>query len=1546
MDNCLIVDGGSVTGLRASGITYMFPEPIAFAMLEREGRAFITAFETNPVKAMEMVGVNIKVENTGIRFEEEQSEGYIERTKKNASADATLDFAFGSEGEAWTKKAVINQKKKHIGTNLKSLEITPELVNNFVNELNSVNAKTLNIAGQGIYNIKNYTQEQIDTFVYNLLSRVLNSPNLKTKIVSIRTGGQTGFDEAGTKAGIKLGINTLTLAPKGWVFRPENNLDVKGRPNNKELFLARFEGVKKIDSNPQNSPLFVENNNRVNTEEYKWARTSDNSYEVSSKGDKRFSAFFAQLNDGRYIEDIYQLDIKGNGVAQSKPITNKQNPDKSSIQKTGSFTRQVSKEQSWNEYKNLWIQYLNENPNLLEDLKQKAKGKVLTDMFANTDVSQARALAEILNNQVDTNNTESQNNKPKAEFLGYKGGFDPKGKGSNEGDGKDKAMREAADGFIGEIVKKDSSSYTSAKAIENRFLNDKDSISKYKDGFIDDYIEEDFIVNSGKMDSKKVMLARNGEFRNKPLDKITKILIEDYSKDGATFVVGDMPGVDTQFIEYLIEIGAKFEVYHTDNKKYWTDKNQKENIGKSRIDVNNMIRISQRVNTTGIKQMEGTYDDFNDSNDSEIAKNKIRNLEIGKKILDSLGEKIQNRQPNGNIAGSKNGVGWKIRMNIKNPKTNTNYEGITNKDPNYIASVKTVNNFLNEYFGVQNDDSTKPFKNEKGGDIGQADFTIYIGSADDVSKFINDVRTKHPEIIKLLTYGKQSTDEKIDDLFHGRFSGSKIGFGGYDLPSFLDKLSNEKEFDFYYNNDKIQMSYGENIDDHYIIINDKDYGAKGQYEKTYSPQFVKENPELAKKLRTIMAFELFGDYAKGSQGQFENMIGNTVQETDVENDSYPLEYRYIIPLTLIELRSEIKNKLLNSDRDFIDKVIENVHHYKSGIGEASYILGAIENAKIISSTTKKLYNEYQTKYDDVMFTKSVSHDDFDKEGSDKFQRKIQESLLQDYYNYLKSIGYTKPFFTKYTGKIPDHILENFKSNQETIEEPLFSKFDTETNPTQDFKDLIQSLSDKLGIPVRYDNNLPYAGAFIDGNVVLNPSKMDETTVWHEFAHPFVQAVRKQNKPLYDNLVNEIYNTPHGKALLKEVQSLYGEKNQKIQEEEVIVELIARYASGKIDGFTAKKYKSIWDKIKDFIRSIGKMIFKNNNVVDTSAVNVFTMNPTMSIKDISNMMKYSEIIWFSKAEENMNNYEKKLENLTVQLRQAEYNYNSKKEEIEAYKNVENYDVTKANFFLNTLGEEVDRVKQHLSNLKIENKKGFKTNEKTAGELNGVHHNIGAFMSNAGLNTVEEALQKIIDFLKNNRTMELAAWNGKSASLEEGAIRISFKKDAVVKDSFTQDAFTFLDDADSEGNRERFSPNTHLRDKEGSKINPFSATESIISINKSNVESINILSPNDWYPKEEIQKLVRELSDLTGASVIVEPLMRNVYTPENKVEYQPEIYESRFGNKNSKVESLKSILSDYGTSYDSFSPQLKSQIETKLTNNPELLDDSNFIKSLTC
>lgn len=108
-------------------------------------------------------------------------------------------------------------------------------------------------------------------------------------------------------------------------------------------------------------------------------------YEVSSAGDKRFSALFARLKDGRTIEEAYQLDVKGYRDQGNDWKIGKGKP---------SLRQGID---IWAEYKALWQQWAKENQPLMRELAEKAKGKCLTDKFASSPISQARALAEILN---------------------------------------------------------------------------------------------------------------------------------------------------------------------------------------------------------------------------------------------------------------------------------------------------------------------------------------------------------------------------------------------------------------------------------------------------------------------------------------------------------------------------------------------------------------------------------------------------------------------------------------------------------------------------------------------------------------------------------------------------------------------------------------------------------------------------------------------------------------------------------------------------------------------------------------------------------------------------------------------------------------------------------------------------------------------------------------------------------------------------------------------------------------------------------------------
>ena len=93
----------------------------------------------------------------------------------------------------------------------------------------------LNVAGNGMFTLAKYgvTQERADEIVFNILKTLKENGMI---FHSVRSGGQTGFDESAIKAADKLGIDAFCLAPKGWRFRPADGVDVC----DEALFKRRF----------------------------------------------------------------------------------------------------------------------------------------------------------------------------------------------------------------------------------------------------------------------------------------------------------------------------------------------------------------------------------------------------------------------------------------------------------------------------------------------------------------------------------------------------------------------------------------------------------------------------------------------------------------------------------------------------------------------------------------------------------------------------------------------------------------------------------------------------------------------------------------------------------------------------------------------------------------------------------------------------------------------------------------------------------------------------------------------------------------------------------------------------------------------------------------------------------------------------------------------------------------------------------------------------------------------------------------------------------
>lgn len=122
-----------------------------------------------------------------------------------------------------------------------------------------------------------------------------------------------------------------------------------------------------------------------------------NNFEVSTKGDKRFSALVACLMDGRTIETAYQLDVKG----YRQDVVGSVKFDSWKIGKGKPSKNHTCPFKLYEDYKALWRKWLNENPKRRDYLLSLAPVN-LTDMFASSNISQARALAELMNEYVES----------------------------------------------------------------------------------------------------------------------------------------------------------------------------------------------------------------------------------------------------------------------------------------------------------------------------------------------------------------------------------------------------------------------------------------------------------------------------------------------------------------------------------------------------------------------------------------------------------------------------------------------------------------------------------------------------------------------------------------------------------------------------------------------------------------------------------------------------------------------------------------------------------------------------------------------------------------------------------------------------------------------------------------------------------------------------------------------------------------------------------------------------------------------------------------
>jgi len=154
----------------------------------------------------------------------------------------------------------------------------------------------------------------------------------------------------------------------------------------------------------------------------------------------------------------------------------------------------------------------------------------------------------------------------------------------------------------------------------------------------------------------------------------------------------------------------------------------------------------------------------------------------------------------------------------------------------------------------------------------------------------------------------------------------------------------------------------------------------------------------------------------------------------------------------------------------------------------------------------------------------------------------------------------------------------------------------------------------------YDNEPAF---FFNGEVYITTGNFNPKNVIHEFSHPFIKAIAKNNPVLFNKLYNELSQTEEGKRIIKYVENKYKDKDSEGKKEEVLVRALTERAIAK-SNFTENtpEFTSIINKIlyhiKQFMRKVfGKIKIENldvNTTLEDLSEMLTTESLNLSIRD--------------------------------------------------------------------------------------------------------------------------------------------------------------------------------------------------------------------------------------------------------------------------------------------------------------------------------------------
>lgn len=156
-----------------------------------------------------------------------------------------------------------------------------------------------------------------------------------------------------------------------------------------------------------------------------------------------------------------------------------------------------------------------------------------------------------------------------------------------------------------------------------------------------------------------------------------------------------------------------------------------------------------------------------------------------------------------------------------------------------------------------------------------------------------------------------------------------------------------------------------------------------------------------------------------------------------------------------------------------------------------------------------------------------------------------------------------------------------------------------------------------------DTDTPYnnEGAFFfNGRVYIVEGNLTTESVFHEFSHPFVKALMRNNRPLFEKLYEKAWREMGKQGIQNSFKTTYSNLQEGSDrfKEEVIVQLLTQAARLEMAGMPIPK--SLMEVVKDIMYAIKQYIKKMiKGETSEDKINISNLSVNTSLADLANKM---------------------------------------------------------------------------------------------------------------------------------------------------------------------------------------------------------------------------------------------------------------------------------------------------------------------------------------